>query len=164
MRLSPLALISANFFQGTICGSHVLKRNCLHQATPAELERRVATRARLDTLAHQWLSPNLNAYGNRSLRAQPVPRPDRRSKLRQAVESSWHMSESYAAHYKDAVKITGTEEIRTPTGSTGDFFKSLPKSEQKGLSSPLGTLPIRRAEGSALERRVIYLPLSAATS
>ena len=39
------------------------------------------------------------------------------------VESSWHMQESDAAHYKDAEKIEGTLEIRTPTGSTSDFIK-----------------------------------------
>jgi hypothetical protein len=39
------------------------------------------------------------------------------------------MSEEDAAHYKDAVKIESTLEIRTPTGSTGDFLKSQPKSE-----------------------------------
>jgi len=62
--------------------------------------------------------------------------------LRQAVESFWHMSERDAAHYKDAVKITGTEEIRTPTGSTGDFFKSLPKclhDRAKGTALALAT-------------------------
>ena len=39
------------------------------------------------------------------------------------------MSDKDAAHYKDAEKIAGTEEFRTPTGSTGDFLKSQRKSE-----------------------------------
>ena len=43
------------------------------------------------------------------------------------VESSWHMSEQDAAPYRDAVKIEGTEEIRTPIGSTSGFRKSQPK-------------------------------------
>jgi hypothetical protein len=30
------------------------------------------------------------------------------------VQSSWHMSEEAAAHYKDAEKIEGSLEIRTP--------------------------------------------------
>ena len=45
------------------------------------------------------------------------------------VESRWHMSEESAARYKDAEKIEGTLEIRTPIGSTSDFMKSQPKSE-----------------------------------
>ena len=45
------------------------------------------------------------------------------------VESRWHMSEETAKAYKDAEKIAGTLEIRTPIGSTSDFLKSQPKSE-----------------------------------
>ncbi len=61
------------------------------------------------------------------------------------VESRWHMSEETAKAYKDAEKIEGTEEIRTPLGSTGDFMKSQPKSEPERLLHPVGTLPIRSA-------------------
>jgi len=43
------------------------------------------------------------------------------------LETRWHMSEEQAAHYKDAEKIEGTLEIRTPTGSISDFRKSQPK-------------------------------------
>ena len=65
------------------------------------------------------------------------------------VESRWHMSEETAKAYKDAEKIEGTEEIRTPLGSTGDFMKSQPKSEPERLLHPVGTLPIRSLAASA---------------
>jgi hypothetical protein len=37
------------------------------------------------------------------------------------------MTEADAAHYRDAVKVEGSLEIRTPIGSTNDSLKSLPK-------------------------------------
>jgi len=37
--------------------------------------------------------------------------------------STWRMTEAEAAHYKDAVKVEGSLELRTPLGNTGDWQK-----------------------------------------
>jgi hypothetical protein len=37
----------------------------------------------------------------------------------------WHMSEDDASKYKDAEKVPGTEESRTPAPSTSAFLGSL---------------------------------------
>ena len=49
------------------------------------------------------------------------------NEFEERVESRWLMSEADAAHYKDAEKIEGTLEIRTPIGSTSDWQKLRPK-------------------------------------
>jgi hypothetical protein len=36
--------------------------------------------------------------------------------------STWRMTEADAAHYKDAVKVEGSLERRTPLGNTGSFL------------------------------------------
>jgi hypothetical protein len=49
------------------------------------------------------------------------------------------MSVKDAAHYKDAWRLEGTLELRTPTGSTGDFLKSQPKSEPETSTKSAGS-------------------------
>ena len=36
--------------------------------------------------------------------------------------SSWRMTKAQAAHYKDAVKVEGSLERRTPLGKTSDLW------------------------------------------
>ena len=59
------------------------------------------------------------------------------------------MSEADAPYYEDADKIEGTEEIRTPTGSIGDFMKSQPKSEPATSTRSRGNSSDSSAEASA---------------
>jgi len=49
------------------------------------------------------------------------------------------MSEKDAAHYKEPERIASTLEIRTPTGSTGDFLKSQRRSEPETCTPSLGS-------------------------
>jgi hypothetical protein len=37
--------------------------------------------------------------------------------------STWHMTETEATHYKDAVKVEGSLERRRPLGNTNDWQK-----------------------------------------
>ena len=37
--------------------------------------------------------------------------------------STWRMTEAQAAHYKDATKVEGSLERRTPLGRTSDWEK-----------------------------------------
>jgi len=38
--------------------------------------------------------------------------------------STWRMTEAEATHYKDAIKVEGSLEIRTSIESTSDFLRS----------------------------------------
>jgi hypothetical protein len=39
-------------------------------------------------------------------------------------KAAWRMTEDEAKHYKDAVKVDGSLEIRRSMGSSGDFQRS----------------------------------------
>jgi len=41
--------------------------------------------------------------------------------FRKRRRSTWRMTEEQAAHYKDAVKVEGSLEVRQPLGNTGSF-------------------------------------------
>jgi hypothetical protein len=37
--------------------------------------------------------------------------------------STWRMTDAEAKHYKDAVKVEGSLEVRRAVGNSGDFLK-----------------------------------------